>query len=113
MYTLINSLIASIKTTTAKYSVDALSRLVDLEKIADDYNSYDSIDTRYSDMDEIDEITDSLISDVENDFYTDNGIYDKSNADMVINVIYDIFSAFEEWTDDMSNNSHSISFWNA
>lgn len=113
MYTLINSLIASIKTTTAKYSVDALSRLVDLEKIADDYQSYDRIDTRYSDIDEIDEITDSLISDIENDFYTDECIYDKSNADMVINVIYDIFSAFEEWTDDMSNNSHSVSYWNA
>ena len=113
MYTLINSLIASVKPTTADYSASALSRLVDLEKIADDYQSYDSIDTRYSDMIEIDEITDSLIGDIENDFYTDNGIYDKSNADMVINVVYDIFTAFEEWTDDMSSNSHSVSYWNA
>lgn len=113
MYTLINSLIASIKTTTAKYSADALSRLIDLEKITDDYNSYNRIDTRYSDMTEIDEITDSLISDVENDFYTDSGIYDSVNADIVINVVYDIFTAFEEWTDEMSDNSHSVSFWNA
>ena len=113
MYTLINSLIASIKTTTAKYSVDAFSRLTDLEKIADDYNSYDSMNTRYSDIDEIDEITDSFISDVENDFYTDSGIYDEANADMVINVIYDIFTAFSEWTGDMSSNSHSVSYWNA
>lgn len=113
MYTLINSLIASVKPITADYSVDALSRLVDLEKIADDYESYNRIDTRYSDMAEIDEITDSLISDIENDFYTDNDVYDKSSADMVINVIYDIFSAFEEWTDDMSSNSHSVSYWNA
>lgn len=113
MYTLINSLIASVKTITAKYSADALSRLVDLEKIADDYNSYDSIDTRYSDISVIDEITDSLISDVENDFYTDNNVYDNENADKVINVIYDIFTAFSEWTDEMSNNSHSVSFWNA
>ena len=113
MYTLINSLIASVKTTTAKYSADAFSRLTDLEKIADDYQSYDSIDTRYSDIDEIDEITDSLISDIENDFYTDENVYDKSNADMVINVVYDIFTAFEEWTDDMSSNSHSVSYWNA
>ena len=113
MYTLINSLIASVKPTTAKYSADAFSRLTDLEKIADDYQSYDSIDTRYSDIDEIDEITDSLISDIENDFYTDECIYDESSADMVINVVYDIFTAFEEWTDDMSNNSHSTSYWNA
>ena len=113
MYTLINSLIASVKTITAEYSVSALSRLVDLEKIADNYQSYDSINTRYSDMDEIDEITDSLISDIENDFYADSGIYDKFNADMVINVVYNIFSAFSEWTDEMSDNSHSISFWNA
>ena len=113
MYTLINSLIASVKPITAEYSVDALSRLVDLEKIADDYESYNRIDTRYSDMSEIDEITDSLISDVENDFYTDNGIYDSSKADMVINVVYDIFTAFAEWTDEMSDNSHSTSFWNA
>ena len=113
MYSLINSLIASVKPTTAKYSADALSRLVDLEKIADDYESYNRIDTRYSDMDEIDEITDSLISDIENDFYTDNDVYDESKADMVINVVYDIFSAFEEWTDDMSSNSHSVSYWNA
>ena len=113
MYTLINSLIASVKPMTAKYSADALSRLVDLEKIADDYESYNRIDTRYSDMAEIDEITDSLISDIENDFYTDNDVYDESKADMVINAVYDIFSAFEEWTDEMSNNSHSVSFWNA
>ena len=113
MYTLINSLIASIKPTTADYSVDALSRLVDLEKIADDYESYNRIDTRYSDMSEIDEITDSLISDVENDFYTDTGIYDKSSADMVINAVYDIFTAFANWTDELSNNTHSTSFWNA
>lgn len=113
MYTLINSLIASVKTTTAKYSASALSRLVDLEKIADDYESYNRIDTRYSDMTEIDEITDSLISDVENDFYTDDSVYDESSADMVINTVYDIFSAFEEWTDDMSSNSHSVSYWNA
>ena len=113
MYSLINSLIASIKTTTAKYSASALSRLVDLEKIADDYNSYNRIDTRYSDISEIDEITDSIISDIENDFYADNGIYDNINADMVINTVYDIFTAFSEWTDEMSNNSHSVSFWNA
>ena len=113
MYTLINSLIASVKPITADYSVDAFSRLVDLEKIADDYESYNRIDTRYSDMTEIDEITDSLISDIENDFYTDNDIYDKANADMVINVVYDIFTAFSEWTDEMSNNSHSTSYWNA
>lgn len=113
MYALINSLIASIKPTTAKYSVDALSRLVDLEKIADEYESYSRINTRYSDITEIDEITDTIISDVENDFYADNGIYDKENADMVINVIYDIFTAFANWTDEISNNSHSISFWNA
>ena len=113
MYTLINSLIASVKPITAEYSADALSRLVDLEKVADDYQSYDSIDTRYSDMTEIDEITDSLISDIENDFYTDECIYDKSNADMVINTVYDIFSAFVNWTDEMSNNSHSVSYWNA
>lgn len=112
MYLLINSLIASIKTTTAKYSVYAFSRLVDLEKIADDYNSYNRIDTRYSAIAEIDEITDSLISDIENDFYTDTGIYDKSSAAMVINVVYDIFLAFTEWTDAMSDNSHSVSFWN-
>ena len=112
MYTLINSLIASIKPTTAEYSADALSRLIDLEKIADDYESYNRIDTRYSDMAEIDEITDSLISDIENDFYTDDNVYDKSNADMIINVVYDIFTAFANWTDEMSNNSHSVSFWN-
>lgn len=112
MYTLINSLIASVKPTTAEYSASALSRLTDLEKIADNYESYNRIDTRYSDMSEIDEITDSLISDVENDFYADNGIYDEINADMVINVIYDIFSAFEEWTDELNDNSHSVSFWN-
>ena len=113
MYSLINSLIASVKPITANYSADALSRLTDLEKIADDYESYNRIDTRYSDMAEIDEITDSLISDVENDFYTDDGTYNKSSADMVINVVYDIFSAFEEWTDDMSSNSHYVSYWNA
>lgn len=113
MYTLINSLIAIIKTTTAEYSVDALSRLVDLEKIADDYESYDRIDTRYSNMIEIDEIIDNLISDIENDFYTNDGIYNKSKADMVINVVCDIFTAFAEWTDKMSDNSHSTSFWNA
>lgn len=113
MYTLINSLIASVKPITAKYSANALSRLTDLEKIADDYNSYNRIDTRYSDMTEIDEITDSLISDIENDFYTDDNVYDKENADMVINVIYDIFTAFNEWTDAMSENSHSVSYWNA
>lgn len=112
MYTLINSLIANVKSITAEYSADAFSRLTDLEKIADDYESYDRIDTRYSDISEIDEITDSLISDIENDFYTDEGIYDKENADMVINVVYDIFSAFTEWTDEMSDNSHSTSFWN-
>ena len=113
MYSLINSLIASVKPTTAKYSANAFSRLTDLEKIADDYNAYDSMNTRYSDIVEIDEITDSLISDIENDFYADDGIYDESKADMVINVVYDIFTAFEEWTDDMSNNSHSVSYWNA
>ena len=113
MYNIIIALIASIKPITAEYSADGMSRLTDLEKIADDYESYNRIDTRYSDMSEIDEITDSLISDVENDFYTDNGIYDNVNADMVINVIYDIFSSFENWTDEMSNNSHSVSFWNA
>lgn len=113
MYTLINSLIASVKPITADYSADALSRLIDLEKIADDYESYNRIDTRYSNMTEIDEITDSLISDIENDFYTDDSVYDKSKADIVINVVYDIFTAFAEWTDDMSNNSHSTSFWNA
>ena len=113
MHALINSLIASIKPTTAEYSVDALSRLVDLEKIADDYNAYDSMNTRYSDISAIDEITDNFISDVENDFYADNGIYDVENADKVINVICDIFTAFAEWTDEMSDNSHSMSFWNA
>ena len=113
MYALINSLIASIKPTTTEYSVDAFSRLVDLEKIADEYEAYSRMNTRYSDITEIDEITDNIISDIENDFYTDNGIYDKINADIVINVVYDIFTAFSEWTDEMSNNSHSVSFWNA
>ena len=113
MYTLINSLIASVKSITAKYSVDALSRLVDLEKIADDYNAYSRMNTRCSDIIEIDEITDTIISDVENDFYADNGIYDEKNANKVINVIYDIFTAFSEWTDEMSENSHSTSFWNS
>lgn len=113
MYTLINSLIASIKPVTAEYSPDAFSRLVDLEKIADDYESYDRIDTRYSDMSEIDEITDSFIADVENDFYTAEGVYDKSTADMVINTVYDIFTAFASWTDDISSNRRSVSFWNA
>ena len=113
MYNIINALISSIKTITAEYSVDAFSRLTDLEKIADDYNSYNRIDTRYSDIVEIDEITDSIISDIENDFYADNGIYDEINANKVINVVYDIYTAFSEWTDEMSDNSHSTSFWNA
>lgn len=112
MYALINSLIASIKPTTAKYSVDAFNRLIDLEKIADDYDSYNRMNTRYSDITEIDEITDSIISDIENDFYSDNGIYDEINADRVINVVYDIFTAFSEWTDEINSNSHSVSYWN-
>ena len=110
MYNTINAFIASIKPVTAEYSADALSRLTDLEKIADDYESYARIDTRYNNMTEIDEITDKIISDVENDFYT-NGIYDEANADKVINAMYDIYSAFASWTDEMAENSHSISFW--
>ena len=113
MYTLINSLIASVKPTTAEYSADALRRLVDLEKIADDYESYNRIDTRYSDMANIDKITDSLIIDIQYNFYTDEGIYDQSSAVMAINAVYDIFTAFSNWTYEMSNNSHSISDWNA
>lgn len=112
MYNIINALIASIKPITAEYSADALSQLTDLEKIADDYESYNRIDTRYSVICEIDEITDSLIGDVENDFYTTDGIYDSSNADKVINAVYDIYSAFASWTDEIASNSHSVSFWN-
>ena len=97
----------------ADYSADGLSRLIDLEKIADDYELYNRIDTRYSDMAEIDTITDSLIIDVQYNFYTDGGVYDKSSAVMAINAVYDIFTAFNNWTDEMSNNSHSISDWNA
>ena len=113
MYTLINSLIASIKPIAAEYSADAFSRLTELEKIADNYESYNRIDTRYSDMANIDSITDSLIIDIQYNFYTDEGIYDKSSAVMAINTIYDIFTAFSNWTYEMSNNSHSISDWNA
>ena len=113
MYNIINALIASIKPTTAKYSADALSRLNELEKIADNYESYNRIDTRYSDMANIDAITDSLIIDIQYNFYTDDGIYDKSSAVMAINAVYDIFTAFSNWTYEMSNNSHSISDWNA
>lgn len=113
MYNTINALIASVKPVTAEYSPNALSRFIDLEKIADEYASYDYIDTRYSAMSEIDEITDSLIADIENDFYTAENVYDKSAADMVINTVYDIFTAFATWTDEMTSNSHSVSFWNA
>ena len=113
MYNIINALIASIKPTTAKYSADALSRLNELEKIADNYESYNRIDTRYSDMANIDAITDSLIIDIQYNFYTDDGIYDKSSAVTAINAVYDIFTAFSNWTYEMSNNSHSISDWNA
>lgn len=113
MYNIIIALIASIKPIMAEYSADGLSRLTDLEKIADDYNLYNRIDTRYSNIAEIDKITDSLIIDIEYNFYTDEGIYDKSSAVMAINVIYDIFTAFSNWTDEMSNNRHSMSFWNA
>ena len=112
MYTIINSLIASIKPVTAKYSIDAFNRLVELEKAADEYEGYDSINTRYSDMSEIDDITDELIADIENDFYTDENTYDTANAEKVTNAVYDIYSAFEEWTDEMSSNTHSVSFWN-
>jgi len=112
MYNLINSLIARIKPVTAEYSADALSRLIDLERIADDYESYNEFNTRYSAMSEIDTITDSFIGDVENDFYTAEDVYNQSTADMVINTIYDIYSAFEQWTDEMSENSHSVKFWN-
>ncbi len=112
MYNIINSLIASIKPVTAEYSVDAFNRLIELEKIADDYESYDRINTRFSDMSEIDEITDKLIADIENDFYSDENTYDTANADKVINAVYDIYSAFGQWTDEMSSNTHSISFWN-
>lgn len=112
MYTLINSLIASIKPVTAEYSIDAFNRLVELEKAADEYEGYDSINTRYSDMSEIDDITDEFIADVENDFYTDSGIYDSAKADKVINAVYDIYSAFEQWTDEMTGNKYSVSFWN-
>ena len=65
MYNIIIALIASIKPIMADYSADGLSRLIDLEKIADDYELYNRIDTRYSDMAEIDTITDSLIIDVQ------------------------------------------------
>ena len=51
MYTLINSLIASVKPITAKYSADALSRLVVLEKIADDYVNIIFMDTLCMNMD--------------------------------------------------------------
>ena len=113
MYNIIIALIASIKPMMADYSADGLSRLIELEKIADNYESYNRIDTRYSDMANIDSITDSLIIDIEYNFYTDDGIYDKSSAVMAINTVYDIFTAFENWTDEMSNNRHSISYWNA
>lgn len=113
MYNIIIALIASIKPIIAEYSADALSRLVDLEKIADDYELYNRIDTRYNNMADIDKITDSLIIDIQYNFYTDDGIYDKSSAVMAINAVYDIFTAFNNWTDEMSNNSHSISDWNA
>ena len=113
MYTIINSLIANIKPITAEYSADALSHLIDLEKIADEYNSYNRINTRYSNITEIDGITDKIISNVENDFYMDDDIYDTVNANKVINAVYDIYSAFEEWTEEMSSNSYSVSFWNA
>ena len=113
MYNIIIALIASIKPMMADYSADGLSRLIDLEKIADNYESYNRIDTRYSDMANIDSITDSLIIDIQYNFYTDAGIYDKSSAVMAINAIYDIYTAFNNWTDEMSNNSHSVSDWNA
>lgn len=113
MYNIINALIASIKPTTAKYSADALSRLNELEKIADNYESYNRINTRYDDMANIDSITDNLIINIQYDFYTDEGIYDKSSAVMAINTIYDIFTAFSNWTYELSHNSHSVSFWNA
>ena len=113
MYNIIIALIASIKPMMADYSADGLSRLIELEKIADNYESYNRIDTRYSDMANIDSITDSLIIDIQYNFYTDDGIYNKSSAVMAINAVYDIFTAFNNWTDEMSNNSHSISDWNA
>ena len=113
MYNIIIALIASIKPVTAEYSADGLSRLTDLEKIADDYELYNRKDTRYSDMANIDSITDSLIIDIQYNFYTDEGIYDKSSAVMAINAVYDIFTAFSNWTYEMSNNSHSMSDWNA
>ena len=113
MYNIINALIASIKPIIADYSADGLSRLIDLEKIADDYELYSRTDTRYSDMANIDTITDSLIIDVQYNFYTDDGIYDKSSAVMAINTVYDIFTAFSNWTYELSHNSHSISDWNA
>ena len=113
MYNIIIALIANIKPIAAKYSDDALSRLIDLEKIADDYELYNRKDTRYSDMANIDKITDSLIIDIQYNFYTDAGIYDKSSAVMAINTIYDIFTAFSNWTYELSHNSHSMSDWNA
>ena len=112
MYNIIIALIASIKHMAAEYSADALSRLNELEKIADNYESYNRKDTRYSDMANIDRITDSLIIDIQYNFYTDGGIYDKSSAVMAINTVYDIFTAFSNWTYEMSNNSHSVSDWN-
>lgn len=112
MYNIINFLIANIKPITAEYSIDAFNRLVELETIANEYESYNRINTRYSNMPEIDEITDKLISDIENDFYTDSGIYDNANAEKVTNAVYDIYSAFEQWTDEMADNAHSVSFWN-
>lgn len=113
MYNIIIALIANIKPIAEKYSDDALARLIELEKIADSYESYNRIDTRYSDMANIDSITDSLIIDIQYNFYTDDGIYDKSSAVMAINAVYDIFTAFSNWTYEMSNNSHSISDLNA
>ena len=113
MYNIIIALIASIKPIAEKYSADASSRLIDLEKIADNYESYNRIDIRYSDMANIDSITDSLIIDIQYNFYTDDGIYDKSSAVMAINAVYDIFTAFSNWTYEMSHNSHSVSDLNA
>ena len=113
MYNIIIALIANIKPMMAEYSADGLSRLIDLEKIADNYELYSRTDTRYSDMANIDSITDSLIIDIQYNFYTDAGIYDKSSAVMAINAVYDIYTAFNNWTYELSNNSHSISDWNA
>ena len=106
MYNSIIDLLTKAYHIAINFDTDMIDRLKKLEDIANDYVLNEKMNTEYSCIDTIEDIIGLIISDIENDFYTDEQIYEQNMAELAEEIIYEILNAFSIWGDEIVHNSY-------